>query len=164
MNRFLPHIRLLPFSVLLMLSVSCNQLSSQNQYQTPMQNPEEIQPQPSMGPREVVDLQVKAMQQNDHPYENHGIEVAYRFASPDNKKNTGPIDRFTRMLNNEIYQSLLNAQQYGLDAVEIEGEIAVQKVTLIDTQDQPVVYYFQLSRQKEGSLKDCWLTDSVVRY
>lgn len=129
-----------------------------------MQESESLEPKPSMKPQEVVDLQMKAMQKNDYPYENHGIEIAYRFASPENKENTGPIERFTGMVNNEIYRSLLNARQYGLDAIEIEGDIAVQKVTLIDEEDQPVVYFFQLSRQKEGSYKDCWLTDSVVRY
>lgn len=139
-------------------------LTSQDKYQSDMQESTSLQPKPSMKPQEVVDLQMKAMQKNDYPYENHGIEVAYRFASPENKENTGPIERFTGMVNNEIYRSLLNARQYGLDAIEIEGDIAVQKVTLIDSEDQPVVYFFQLSRQKNGSYKDCWLTDSVVRY
>ncbi len=139
-------------------------LTAQDKYQSDMKDSEPVHPEPSMGPHEVVELQIKAMQKNDYPYENHGIEVAYRFASPANRENTGPIKRFTQMVNNEIYSSLLNARQYGLDAVEIEGDIAVQKVTLIDAEDNPVVYYFQLSRQKEGAYQDCWLTDSVVRY
>lgn len=139
-------------------------LVSQDEYQTDVENAESLKPEPTLGPQKVVDIQMKAMQQNNYPHENHGIEVAYRFASPANKENTGPIERFTQMVNNEMYRSMLNAQQYGLDAVEVEGDIAVQKVTLIDYEDQPVVYFFQLSRQKDGDFKDCWLTDSVVRY
>jgi hypothetical protein len=139
-------------------------LVSQDEYQKDVEKAKSLQPEPSLGPQKVVDIQMKAMQQNNYPYDNHGIEIAFRFASPANRENTGPLKRFTEMVNNEIYRSLLNAQQYGLDAVEVEGDIAVQKVTLIDQKDQPVVYYFQLSRQKEGNFKDCWLTDSVVRY
>ena len=139
-------------------------LLGQDEYQTSVEASKSMKPKPSMGPQEVVDLQMKAMQRNNYPYENHGIEVAYRFASPANKENTGPIQRFTQMVNNEIYNSLLNARQYGLDAVEVEGNVAVQKVTLIDQQKKPVVYFFQLSKQEEGTYKDCWLTDGVVRY
>lgn len=137
---------------------------SQDKYQSDVEDAQLLAPEPSIGPQEVVEIQMKAMQRNNYPYENHGIEVAYRFASPANKENTGPLERFTQMVNNDIYRSLLNARRYGLDAIEIEGDIAVQKVTLIDLEDQPVVYFFQLSRQKDGNFKDCWLTDSVVRY
>ena len=124
----------------------------------------ELQPLPGISPQKVVDLQIQAMQQNDQPYEDHGIAIAYRFASPENKKNTGPLERFSEMVKNEMYKSLLYAKRYGLDAIEIDGDLAVQKVTLIDAQDEPVVYFFQLSRQIEGPYKDCWMTDSVVRY
>lgn len=139
-------------------------LASEDQHQSDIKEKESMKPVPSIGPQEVVELQIKAMQQNDVPYDDHGIEVAYRFASPANKENTGPLENFTQMVNNEVYSSLLNARQYGLDAVEVEDDIAVQKVTLIDSEDKPVVYYFQLSLQEEGPYEDCWLTDSVVRY
>ena len=139
-------------------------LASEDQQQSDIKEKESMKPVPSIGPQEVVELQIKAMQQNDVPYDDHGIEVAYRFASPANKENTGPLENFTQMVNNEVYSSLLNARQYGLDAVEVEDDIAVQKVTLIDSEDKPVVYYFQLSLQEEGPYEDCWLTDSVVRY
>lgn len=139
-------------------------LVSQDKYHSDVEEAQTLEPEPSIGPQQVVEIQMKAMQRNNYPYENHGIEVAYRFASPANKENTGPLERFTQMVNNDIYRSLLNARRYGLDAIEVEGDIAVQKVTLIDEEDQPVVYFFQLSRQKDGNFKDCWLTDSVVRY
>jgi len=139
-------------------------VQDKNKLQASMHQAASLQPQPSFGPQEVVDLQVKAMQRNNYPYENHGIEIAYRFASPENRRNTGPLERFQQMVNNDIYRSLLNAQRYGLDDVEVDGDVAVQKVTLIDVEDQPVVYFFQLSKQQDGPYKDCWMTDSVLRY
>ncbi len=125
---------------------------------------EEIAPTPSISPQEVVDIQLKALQNNDHPYENHGIEIAFRFASPDNKESTGPINLFIELVKNQTYQSLLNFRQYGLDDIEMKGDKALQKVTLIDTEGMPVVYYFQLSLQQEEPFDDCWMTDGVVRY
>jgi hypothetical protein len=120
-------------------------------------------PLPSISPQEVVDIQLKAMQQNDQPYEDHGIEVAFRFASPSNKETTGTLKEFIALVHNETYQSLLEFQRYGLDDVVIKGNKAMQKVTLIDANDQPVVYYFQLSLQQEEPYVNCWMTDGVVR-
>jgi hypothetical protein len=122
------------------------------------------QPNADLSPQEIVKIQLEAMQHNDHPYPDRGIEVAYQFASPENRRNTGPLERFTRMVKNDTYESLLYFQQYGLDDIEIKGDIAVQKATLIDANDEPAVYYFQLSRQQDGPYEDCWMTDSVIRY
>lgn len=127
-------------------------------------NNEENVPLPALSPQEVVDIQLKAMQHNDQPYKNHGIEIAFRFASPSNKDSTGPLNSFIGLVRNETYQSLLNFQRYGLDDPEIQGDKALQKVTLIDAEEQPVVYFFQLSRQQEEPYKGCWMTDGVVRY
>lgn len=127
-------------------------------------NNEALLPVPSITPQQVVDIQLKAMQQNDHPYEDHGIEVAYRFASPSNKESTGPLADFAALVRHESYHSLLNFQRYGLDDIMIEGDKAIQKVTLIDADDQPVVYYFKLSIQQESPFTNCWMTDGVVRY
>ena len=128
-----------------------------------MKEKEELAPLPSIDPQEVVDIQLKAMQRNDQPYEDHGIEVAFRFASPSNKESTGPLKEFIELVNTETYQSLLNFQRYGLDDIVIKGDKALQKVTLIDADDQPVVYYFQLSLQQEEPYANCWMTDEVVR-
>ncbi|WPP49515.1 DUF4864 domain-containing protein [Catalinimonas niigatensis] len=125
---------------------------------------EEMIPLPSTSPQEVVDMQLKAMQQNDQPYKNHGIEVAFRFASPSNKESTGPLNKFIGLVSNETYQPLLNFRQYGLDDIIIKGDKALQKVTLIDADDQPAVFYFQLSRQQEEPYINCWMTDGVVRH
>lgn len=123
---------------------------------------EALVPMPSLGPQEVVDIQLKAMKNNDQPYENHGIEVAFRFASPSNKENTGPLSKFVKLVQNDAYQSLLNFKQYGLDDVDIKGNKAIQKVTLIDANDRPAVYYFKLSQQQQEPFVDCWMTDGVV--
>ena len=58
----------------------------------------QTEPDPSLSPRDVVSIQIEALRNNDTPYENRGIEVAFNFASPTNKRITGPIERFAVMV------------------------------------------------------------------
>ena len=51
-------------------------------------------PDPSDGPEQVIEMQVRALAENDTPVENAGIKTAYNFASPANRRVTGPLDRF----------------------------------------------------------------------
>ncbi|MEQ8807830.1 MAG: hypothetical protein RIE59_02080, partial [Imperialibacter sp.] len=62
--------------------------------------PQEL-PHPALSPQEVVHINFLALQKNDSPELDHGIEIAWNFASPSNKENTGPIERFNIMVHNE---------------------------------------------------------------
>ncbi len=46
------------------------------------------EPDPSLSPQDVVSIQIEALQNNDIPYEDRGIEVTFNFASPVNKRMT----------------------------------------------------------------------------
>jgi hypothetical protein len=52
------------------------------------------EPSPLLSPDEVVKIQVAALKDNDAS--NSGIELTFRFASPENRSTTGPLDRFGR--------------------------------------------------------------------
>ena len=67
---------------------------------------ENAYPEPKLKPNDVVRLQLLAMQQNDDS--DFGIEVTFRFASPANKKQTGPLKRFISLVRNPSYRPLLN--------------------------------------------------------
>jgi hypothetical protein len=69
---------------------------------------ESIQPSPNLSPVEVVRIQVEALEKNDVPHPNRGIEIAFRFASPENKRATGPLERFIQMVSSPAYRPLLN--------------------------------------------------------
>lgn len=45
-----------------------------------------------------------------------------------------------------------------------EGDRASQTVILKSRDHGRVGYLFQLSRQSEAPYKDCWMTDSVMRF
>ena len=55
-------------------------------------------PQPALNlePAEIVRIVINALANNDDPYPDAGIETTYNFASPSNKANTGPLERFIR--------------------------------------------------------------------
>jgi hypothetical protein len=117
------------------------------------------QPNPELSPDQVVRIQVEALQNNDS--EDRGIEITFRFASPANKQFTGPIGRFKRMVKNPAYRPMLNHKAAEYDPIEISGETATQRVTIIDTNGNATVFRFALSKQSGAPCDGCWMTDSV---
>jgi hypothetical protein len=71
-------------------------------------------------------LQVQALRLNDA--EDRGIEIVSRFASPDNRRFTGPLPRFTAMLHGPRYRPMLNHRAADFGLVQIEGAVARQRV------------------------------------
>jgi hypothetical protein len=87
--------------------------------------------------------------------------VVWRFASPGNQSQTGPLPRFTRMIR-EGYGEMLDHRSAKLAAVVIQDRQALQGVDLIDRSGISHRYIFILSRQTEPPYRDCWMTDAVV--
>ena len=55
-------------------------------------------PNKEITPFDVIKIQLAALQNNNKPYQNAGIEQTWNFAHPRNKKMTGPFPRFKEML------------------------------------------------------------------
>ena len=124
-----------------------------------LQLSERLVPSSELTPQQVVQIQLEALRLNDA--RNRGIEVAFRFASPDNKLQTGPLPRFISMMQEGPYSLMLAYENVAYDPVEIVEDYARQRVTLIGS-GVVVVYEFYLSRQTEGACVGCWLTDAVI--
>ena len=118
-------------------------------------------PSPDYGPQDVVRIQVQALADNDTPYRNAGIEVAFRFASPANKRFTGPLWRFIRMLYTPTYSPFLFHKTAHFGAADIQGSQATLTVVLTAADDKRVGFVFRLSRQAGSPCKACWMTDEV---
>ena len=119
-------------------------------------------PDPSYGPEEVVQIQLDGLATNDDPFENAGIGVAYNFASPANRRSTGPFDRFVRMVTGPQYAPMVDHVEATPGPMEREGTRAEQRVTLTGPEDRTATYVFGLSNDREGELDGCWLTDRVL--
>jgi hypothetical protein len=113
--------------------------------------------------RSVVRLQMEAMQHNDRPFEDAGVKTAFRFASPGNKANTGPLFRFVRMVHGPQYRDLLDCRSFSLGKLRIEDGVALQVVKVVSADGTPIYYGFQLSRQSTDPYRGCWMTDAVMR-
>ena len=61
------------------------------------------QPAVDLQPGDVVRIVIEALGRNDRPWPNAGIETTFNFASPANKVNTGPLERFIRMVKGPPY-------------------------------------------------------------
>ncbi|MEM8556868.1 MAG: DUF4864 domain-containing protein [Bacteroidota bacterium] len=129
----------------------------------PDSSDEEPQPSPDLTPEEVIRLQVEALQQNDTPYPDAGIEAAFRFASPANKQATGPLRRFAEMVKGPVYGAMLGFERAEYGPIQVQGDRAVQRVTLVQPDGRRVSYVFGLTRQTEGAYDGCWMTDAVMR-
>ena len=119
-------------------------------------------PEPELKPNDVVRLQLLAMQQNDDS--DFGIEVTFRFASPANKKQTGPLKRFIRLVRNPSYHYLLNHINATFLELTVEEDFAVQDVIITTSNGKRIGYRFRLSIQKGPLYPGCWMTDSVTPF
>ena len=102
------------------------------------------------------------MQQNDES--DIGIEVTFRFASPANKKLTGPLNRFIRLVRNPSYRPLLNHINATFLNLTFEDNFAVQDVIITSSSGERIGYRFRLSIQKNRLYQGCWMTDSVIPF
>ncbi len=119
-------------------------------------------PNPQLSPADVVKAVMAALKQNDAA--DSGIRTTFQFASPANQQMTGPIERFIPLVRNAAYAPLLNHRSADVREVGVKGDQAVEMVTVIDAAGNAAHYVFQLSKQHDaGPLKDCWMTDGVIR-
>jgi hypothetical protein len=102
------------------------------------------------------------MQHNDTPAPDAGIATAFRFASPGNRKMTGPLERFIPMVKTPAYAPLLDFKSVEFLPVEVRGNEARTLVRVHTQTDETVVYYWGLSKQDDGQFANCWMTDQVV--
>ena len=123
---------------------------------------ENANPDPKLKPNDVVKLQLIALQQNDDS--DFGIEVTFRFASPANKRQTGPLKRFIRLIKNPSYRPLLNHIKATFLELTIEENFAVQDIIITSSKGKRIGYRFRLSIQKGPLYPACWMTDSVIPF
>lgn len=116
-------------------------------------------PTPRLSPQQVVQIQLQALRHSASA--DQGIEVCYRFASPANKADTGPLPRFTEMIEDGIYSLMLNYRQAAYETMEVLGAAARQRVTLYGD-GQAIIFTFYLSRQDDASCPNCWMTEAVT--
>jgi hypothetical protein len=120
-------------------------------------------PDPRYSAADVVGIILDALQHNDTPTPDHGIATTFAFASPENQRATGPLERFTLLVKNPEYRPMLGFRRARRDPITVSGGRARQRVVITDADGHEIVYIFQLSRQESGTYARCWMTDGVLR-
>ena len=126
------------------------------------ENIKQSYPSPNLKANEIVMIQLNAMKQNDQT--NKGIEITFRFASPKNKIQTGPLSRFIMLVNNPAYSPLLNHLGSTFLDLIINGNQAIQEVIITTAKGSIKGFRFFLSLQVDDEFKDCWMTDAVMPF
>lgn len=124
-------------------------------------NPEIAQPRVDLAPQDVVSIVINALANNDQPFPDAGIATTFTFASPANKVNTGPLERFTRMVKSPPYGIMVNHVARDFSEVVEAGNTAYQLVRLTGLDGREVVFAFRLSKQFDGAFEGMWMTDAV---
>ena len=125
-------------------------------------NAELLNPNSSIAPKEVVKIQLSGLQQNDFEYKDSGIEQTWNFAHPNNKKVTGPLNNFKKMIKGASYQMMIDHLSHTITEVGISNKLAQFEVIILDKNKIYHKFNWQVEKfTAEGSLKDCWLTTMV---
>tara|TARA_Y100000816_G_scaffold212638_1_gene158171 strand:- start:50 stop:526 length:477 start_codon:yes stop_codon:yes gene_type:complete len=121
-----------------------------------------INPSSLIKPKEVVQIQLTGLMNNDNKFKDSGIEQTWNFAHPDNKKNTGPLPNFKIMIKGKSYQMLLNHLSHTITEVGSSDKWAQFEVIILDKEKIYHKFNWQVEKYTmDGPLKDCWLTTMV---
>ena len=121
-----------------------------------------LKPSSSIKPAEVVRIQLIGLQQNDLEFKDSGIEQTWNFAHPNNKKVTGPLGNFKRMIKGDSYQMMINHLSHTITQLGSKENWAQFEVVILDKNKIYHKFNWQVEKYTlEGLLKDCWLTTMV---
>ena len=125
-------------------------------------SPNLTEPNISLTPYDVISIQLNSLQRNNMPFKDAGIEQIWRFAHPNNKKITGPLEKFKKMIYSESYQMLIEHENNEIVILSENASRSVYKVYILSNDKKKYSYIWQVEKvQTEGDLKDCWMTTSV---
>jgi|GEM_PF-211316 len=131
-------------------------------------------PDPELQPKTVVAIQMEALGKNARWGGDQGIGVAFRFASPSNRRVTGPLERFIQLVANPAYSVMLDHEgvEVGDARLSESGTVAQVPVLVKGEGNERVGFMFSLSLQNSTQSEQsgdnenvckCWMTDSVSR-
>ena len=121
-----------------------------------------LEPNKDILPSEVVKIQLTGLQNNDIYFKDGGIEQTWNFAHPNNKRVTGPLDNFKRMIKSDSYQMMINHLSHTITEVGSSDKWAQFEVIILDKNKIYHKFNWQVEKYTvDGTLKDCWMTTMV---
>ena len=126
-----------------------------------------ILPSSDLSAQEVVEIQLLGLQsgKTDKPA---GIEQVWIFAHPDNKRATGPLQKFATLFDTPSYAPLLGHLNYVIDDSRVDGGVARFALTVLARDGKSYGYLWVLrqaslsgDRTESGQHETVWMTTAV---
>jgi len=128
---------------------------------TSFSNAKVIEPKNFLTSFDVVRIQLNALKNNDKHYKDFGIKQVWLFAHPDNKKVTGPYEKFKTMIYGDQYKLLLNHESSKISLITNNLDTYVYRVEIL-TKDKKLFYYeWHVKKGNSDGCNDCWFTSAV---
>ena len=122
-------------------------------------NADSITPNEKLLPYDVVKIQLEALKNNNK--NDDGIKITWLFAHPDNKKVTGPYERFRIMIYGAQYNLLLEHTSHKISLIMNSPKKYIYGVELL-TKDKKLFFYeWHLEKGNNKDCNDCWFTSAV---
>jgi len=119
-------------------------------------------PNKSILPNEVIKIQLVGLMNNDKDFKDSGIEQTWNFAHPNNKKVTGPLINFKRMIKGNTYSMMIDHLSHTITQLGNSEKWAQFEVVILDKNKIYHKFNWQVEKYSmDGPLKDCWLTTMV---
>jgi hypothetical protein len=120
-----------------------------------------IQPAKNLTAYDVVKIQLTALKNNNKQSKNDGIKQTWIFAHPENKKYTGPYERFEKMILGNQYKILLNHTSHKINLITNTENNYTYKIELITKNKKIYFYEWQLEKSTTEKCQSCWFTTMV---
>ena len=121
-----------------------------------------LKPSPLLEPDQIIAIQLSALNNNDDPYKNFGIEQTWEFAHPENRKFTGPLDNFTRMMFSSSYKNMINHKRHKINLIQTTNNISLFFIEIVDQNGAKLGFNWIVEKVlRKGDFYNCWMTTSV---
>lgn len=132
---------------------------------------EPMSPQLDITKENAIVLQLQALQNNNQPYYDHGIEVLYRFADMDPFQRSGyfgrsfdlgQFERFRRIMHTPYFITLLEHERVEfLSSLQINERVWKQRIMVTgNTAKEQRVYEVTMKQRLGGYYDGYWFTES----
>ena len=101
-------------------------------------NADLIKPNINLKPFDVLMIQLKSLKNNINPYKDAGIEQVWKFAHPNNKKITGPLEKFKKMIYSESYKMLIGHEISEIKILNKNSTISVFKIDILSNDKKKI--------------------------
>jgi len=121
-----------------------------------------LKPNPALKPFEVISIQLNALKENNNPYLNAGIAQTWEFAHSSNRKYTGPLENFVKMMYTPSYVIMLDHTDHNIISVSERDFITHFFVEITDKEGNKFGFTWTLEKVIiERKFKNCCMTTAV---